>query len=48
MDYQRKAESARDVRARILEFRAQRPFGVSEGKRTFLELYIDLCLTARA
>jgi hypothetical protein len=45
MDYQKKAQSARDVRARILEFRAQRPYGVSEDKQVFLQFYKDLCIS---
>jgi hypothetical protein len=45
MDYQKKAQNARDVRARILEFRAQRPFGVSEDEQAFLEFYKNLCLS---
>lgn len=45
MDYQKKAQDARDVRARILEFQAQRPYGVSEDKQAFLQFYKDLCLS---
>jgi hypothetical protein len=44
MDYQKKSQNAIGVRARILEFRAQRPYGVSEDKQVFLEFYKDLCL----
>jgi hypothetical protein len=45
MDYQEKAKDAIGVRARILEFRAQRRYGVSEDKQVFLQFYKDLCLS---
>lgn len=43
MDYTKKAEEARDVWVRCIEFRAQRP-STSESERLFLELYLELCV----